>query len=404
MPGEQAYWRFVEQKVGHICQLYGYERIDPPTFEDTGLFTRGIGEVTDIVEKEMYTFTDKGGNKITLRPEGTAPVCRAYLEHGLHNLPQPVKLFYIISTFRYERPQAGRFRQHYQFGCEAIGDDDPALDAEVIELAWQFFLSLGLRQLLLQLNSIGCRQCRPTYIHALKNYYAKHIEELCADCKIRLERNPLRLLDCKKPSCRPLVDSAPRSADYLCPSCDSHFSQLKGYLKLLGIPSNVNHRLVRGLDYYTRTVFEIQPHTTGAQGSICGGGRYDNMIEDLGGKPTPGIGFAIGIERIILNLKKQGITVPPLPRPRVFIAHMGDAAREAAVKLTSRLRQDGIGIILATSNKSLKAQLRQANNLAVRYALIIGEEEVKSGTASLRDMNTAEQRAVALGELPALLK
>lgn len=404
LPGEQAYWRFVEQKVGHICQLYGYERIDPPTFEDTGLFTRGIGEVTDIVEKEMYTFTDKGGNKITLRPEGTAPVCRAYLEHGLHNLPQPVKLFYIISTFRYERPQAGRFRQHYQFGCEAIGDDDPALDAEVIELAWQFFLSLGLRQLLLQLNSIGCRQCRPTYISALKNYYAKHIEELCADCRIRLERNPLRLLDCKKPSCQPLVDSAPRSADYLCPSCDSHFSQLKGYLDLLGIPSNVNHRLVRGLDYYTRTVFEIQPHTTGAQGSICGGGRYDNMIEDLGGKPTPGIGFAIGIERIILNLKKQGITVPPLPRPRVFIAHMGDAAREAAVKLTSRLRQDGIGIILATGNKSLKAQLRQANNLAVRYAIIIGEEEVKSGTASLRDMNTAEQRAVTLGELPALLK
>ena len=404
LPEEQAYWRYVEQKAGHICQLYGYERIDPPTFEDTGLFTRGIGEITDIVEKEMYTFTDKGGNQITLRPEGTASACRVYLEHGLHNLPQPVRLFYLISTFRYERPQAGRYRQHYQFGCEAIGDDDPALDAEIIEIAWQFFLSLGLSQLSLQLNSIGCKGCRPDYIRALKDYYAKHTEELCADCKIRLERNPLRLLDCKRPSCQPVVDSAPRSVDYLCPSCDSHFNQLKRYLELLGIPSNINHRLVRGLDYYTRTVFEIQPCTAGAQGSICGGGRYDDLIEELGGKPTPGIGFAIGVERIILNLKKQDITVPSIPRPQVFIAHMGDAAREAAVKLASRLRQAGTGILAATGNKSLKAQLRQANNLGVRYAVIIGEEEVKSGTVSLRDMNTAGQRAVAPGELPGLLK
>ncbi len=404
LPEEQAYWRHVEQKAAHVCQLYGYRRIDPPTFEDTGLFTRGIGEGTDIVEKEMYTFTDKGGNRLTLRPEGTASVCRAYLEHGLHNLPQPVKLYYLISTFRYERPQAGRFRQHYQFGCEAIGDDDPALDAEVIDIAWQFFLSLELRNLSLQLNSIGCRRCRPGYIRALKDYYATRTGEICADCQIRLERNPLRLLDCKRSSCQPVINSAPRSADHLCPSCSAHFEQLKEYLKLFEIPLDINHRLVRGLDYYTRTVFEIQPRGAGAQGALCGGGRYDDLIEELGGKPTPGIGFAIGIERIILNLKKQNISIPPIPGPGVFIAHTGGEAKEAAVRLACRLRRSGTGIIIATGNKSLKAQLRQANNLGAGQAVIIGEEEVRGGTAALRDMTTARQRTVSLGELPDLLR
>jgi len=405
LPEEQVYWRYIEQKVVNICQLYGYERIDSPAFEDTGLFTRSVGQGTDIVEKEMYTFNDKGGNKITLRPEGTAPVCRAYLEHGLHNRPQPVKLYYIASIFRYERPQAGRYRQHYQFGCEAIGDDDPALDAEVIDIAWQFFLSLGLRHLSLQLNSIGCKQCRPGYIDALKEYYTNHKQELCADCKTRLKRNPLRLLDCKKPSCQQAANSAPRSTEHLCPQCDSHFDRLKGYLNLLEIPFAVNHRLVRGLDYYTRTVFEIQPEATDAQQStLCGGGRYDDLIEELGGKPTPAIGFAIGIERIILNLKKQDIPIPPLPRPQVFIAHMGDEAGDEAIKLASWLRRSGIGIIMATGNKSLKAQLRQANNLGVRYAVIIGEEEVRSSTASFRDMTTAHQKTVPRNELLELLK
>ena len=404
LPEEQAYWRYIEQKVANICQLYGYERIDCPAFEDTGLFTRSVGQGTDIVEKEMYTFADKGGNKITLRPEGTAPVCRAYLEHGLHNLPQPVKLYYIAPIFRYERPQAGRYRQHYQFGCEAIGDDDPTIDAEVIDLAWQFFLCLNLRHLLLQLNSIGCKQCRPGYLSVLKDYYADYRGGLCADCKTRLKRNPLRLLDCKKPSCQQAANSAPRSVDHLCPQCDTHFNRLKGYLKLLEIPFEVNHRLVRGLDYYTRTVFEVQPEVGGAQSTLGGGGRYDDLIEELGGKSTPGIGFAIGIERIILNLKKQDISVLPLPRPQVFIAHIGDEAREEAIKLASRLREAGTGIMVATGNKSLKAQLRQANNLGVRYAVIIGEEEVRSNTVSLRDMTTARQKTVPTGELLELLK
>jgi len=399
LPKEQAYWRYIEQRVAEIAKLYGYERIDAPVFEDTRLFTRSVGEDTDIVTKEMYTFEDRGGNQLTLRPEGTAPVCRAYLEHGLYNLPQPVKLYYIASIFRYERPQAGRYRQHYQFGYEAIGDDDPTLDAEIIDMAWQFLLSVNLRQLSLQLNSIGCQKCRPNYVAAVKAHYKSYAHDLCPECKTRLKRNPLRLLDCKKPSCQQIADSAPRSSDYLCPECDEHFSRLKRYLELLNLPYIVNHHLVRGLDYYTRTVFEIQPKGGGAQSTLVGGGRYDDLIEELGGKPTPAIGFAAGIERIILNLKKQDVAIPPLPKPQVFIAYLGDEAREGAIKLASTLRRAGIGVIEALGSKSLKAQLRQANSLGVAYAVIIGEQELKTGTVILRDMTSAEQRAIPVNEL-----
>ncbi len=404
LPKEQAYWRYIEQKVVNVCQLYGYERIDSPIFEDTGLFTRSIGEGTDIVEKEMYTFEDRGGNKVTLRPEGTAPVCRAYLEHGLHNLPQPVKLYYIASIFRYERPQAGRYREHHQFGYEAIGDDDPALDAEVIDMAWQFFLSLNLHHLSLRLNSIGCKKCRPRYLTVLKDYYANYTHDLCPDCKTRLKRNPLRLLDCKKPLCRQIANSAPRSIDHLCPECDNHFKQLQSYLGLLNLPFEVNHCLVRGLDYYTKTVFEIQPEEEGAQSTLGGGGRYDDLIEEIGGKPTPAIGFATGIERIILNLKKQDVPIPPLPRPQVFIAYVGDEARDEAIKLASRLRRAGIGVTEATGNKSLKAQLRQANTLGARHTVIIGDREVKSGAVILRDMTNAQQKTIPLTELEGELR
>ena len=403
LPEEQPYWRYIEREVVNVCQLYGYERIDVPVFEDTQLFTRSVGEETDIVKKEMYTFEDKGGNMVTLRPEGTAPVCRAYLEHGLHNLPQPVKLYYIASIFRYERPQAGRYRQHYQFGCEAIGDDDPALDAEVIDMAWKFFVSLGLQRLSLNLNSIGCKQCRPQYLTALKNYYADHVQELCQDCKMRLKRNPLRLLDCKKPLCQQVANSAPRSVDHLCQQCNEHLNRLKRYLDLLGIPFVINHCLVRGLDYYTRTVFEVQPEEEGAQSTLGGGGRYDGLIEELGGKPTPAIGFATGIERIIVNLKRQCVPVPPLPGPQVFIACVGDEARDEATKLASTLRRNGIGAIEALGGKSLKAQLRQANTLGVRYVVIIGEQEVNTGTVILRDMTTARQKTIPLDQLPRLL-
>jgi histidyl-tRNA synthetase len=404
LPQEQAYWRYLEQMVAHTAQLYGYQRLDAPTFEDSRLFARSVGEDTDIVTKEMYTFEDRGGSRLTLRPEGTAPVCRAYLEHGLKNLPQPVKLYYIASIFRYERPQAGRYRQHHQFGYEAIGDDDPALDGEVIDMAWRFLASVKLKRLSLQLNSIGCQKCRPGYVAALKSYYKSHTQALCPDCKSRLERNPLRLLDCKQEACLKIAESAPKSADHLCPECADHFQQLKRYLELLRLPFTVNNQLVRGLDYYTRTVFEIQPQGGGAQSTLAGGGRYDDLIEEMGGKPTPALGFAAGMERIILNLKKQKIEAPPLPKPQVFIAYIGEAAKAEAVKLAANLRRGDIGVIQALGDKSLKAQLRQANNLGSSQAVIIGEEELKSGTVIVRDMASAEQKTVPIsklaGELP----
>ncbi len=404
LPQEQAYWRYTEQQAASISQLYGYSRIDTPAFEDTRLFSRSVGEGTDIVDKEMYTFSDRGGNRITLRPEGTAPVCRAYLEHGLHNQPQPVKLYYFASIFRYARPQTGRYRQHHQFGYEAIGDGDPALDAEVIEMAWQFFSSLDLGRLSLQLNSIGCKKCRPGYLNTLKNHYANHIQNLCPDCKTRFLRNPLRLLDCKKLRCQQLASLAPRSINFLCPECEEHHSQLKSYLGQLELPFTANHCLVRGLDYYTRTVFEIRPEDGGGQSALGGGGRYDDLIAELGGKPAAAVGFATGIERIILNLKKQGAAVPPLPKPKVFIAHVGSAARDEGAKLATKLRRTGIGVLQASGSRSLKAQLRQANSLGAHYAVIIGEEELKTGPVILRDMTNAQQKTVSLSQLEGFLQ
>jgi histidyl-tRNA synthetase len=404
LPEDQAYWHYIEQKAEEVSRLYGYLKIETPVFEDTGLFIRGVGEETDIVQKEMYTFEDRGGNRLTLRPEGTAPVCRSYLEHGMQNLPQPVKLFYVSSLYRYERPQAGRYREFHQFGCEAIGEVDSALDAEVIDMAWRFFAALGISQLHLKINSIGCKNCRPAYLSKVKEYYAVCKQDLCQDCRNRLERNPLRLLDCKNPSCQSIAASAPRSYEQLCPECAGHFEQLKKYLTVLGLPYEIDHCLVRGLDYYTRTVFEIQPEAEGSQSTIGAGGRYDELIEELGGKPTPAIGFATGIERIIANLKKQSITVPPQPGPQLFIAFLGEAAKEAAVKLSGELRNKGFRLVLAPGNRSLKAQLRQANTLGVRFTAIIGEEEMKAGTVQLRDMSTSQQQNVPLAELDNILK
>ena len=403
LPEEQGYWRYVEDRAIALCRLYGYQRLDTPAFEDFQLFTRSIGEGTDIVTKEMYTFKDRSGNILALRPEGTAPVCRAYLEHGMDNLPQPVKLYYLAAIFRYERPQAGRYRQHYQFGFEAIGDADPSLDAEVIEMAWQFFSSLGLGSLYLYLNSIGCRVCRPKYLDILKRYYSAHLTGLCSDCKTRFEKNPLRLLDCKKPSCYDVADAAPKSNEYLCQDCRAHFEAVTGCLDALKLPFDINHKLVRGLDYYAKTVFEIQPLGEGAQNALGGGGRYDDLIEELGGKPTPAIGFAAGMERIVLNLKRQGISVPNLAANPVFITHLGNEAKLEALRLASKLRNDGIAAVMAIGDRSLKGQLRQANGLGSNYVAIIGEDEVKSGTVTLRNMMTGEQKTVSPAELGDLL-
>jgi histidyl-tRNA synthetase len=403
LPEDQPYWRFVEATAAAVSALYGYRRLDTPVFEDTALFSRSAGEYTDIVQKEMYTFDDRGGNSLTLKPEGTPAACRAYLQHGMQNLPQPVRLYYLAPIFRYDRPQAGRYRQHYQFGCEAFGDGDPAIDAEIIDLAWRFYRTLGLEDLTLQLNSIGCPDCRPAYLEALTSYYAGHVNELCTDCKTRLEKNPLRLLDCKQPSCQPVAEAAPPQAGSLCAACADHLAAVQHHLDLLGIPYAMNHRLVRGLDYYTRTVFEVLPQEEGGQSTIGGGGRYDNLIAELGGRPTPAAGFATGLERIIINLKEQGVAPPPDPGIRVLVAWLGDAAHGAAVRLGAALRDAGITVLVTTGGRSLKAQLRLANSLKAEYAAIIGDDEFRAGTVTLRHLADADQATVPAADLPGRL-
>ena len=398
LPADQKYWRYIESHATDVARRFGYGRIDSPMFEDAGLFVRGVGEGTDIVEKEMYVFEDRGGDQLTLRAEGTAPVCRAYLEHGMHNQAQPVRMYYLCPVFRYERPQAGRFRQHHQFGVEAIGDSDPSVDAEVIELAWTFMHDIGLSDITLLTNSIGDGQCRPEYIAALKSYYQAQTANLCPDCRQRLERNPLRLLDCKVETCRALGEEAPKSVECLCGECQTHWDRVRSYLDAAGIPNRVDHRLVRGLDYYTRTVFEIQPAVEGAQSTILGGGRYDGLIEQLGGRPTPGIGFGSGIERLALNLRRDETPVPDEPSPRYLIATIGEDARVEGVRLASRMRNAGVGTILANGGRALRGQMRQANALGIAATLIIGEDEVRDGTVVVRDMSTSSQETVPMDQ------
>ncbi len=394
LPSDQKYWRYIEGKARDLSRRFGYSRLDTPVFEDSGLFVRSVGEGTDIVEKEMYTFLDRGGDSNTLRPEGTAPVCRAYLEHGMQNQPQPVRMYYFCPVFRYERPQAGRYREHHQFGVEALGDGDPSVDAEVVDLAWSLVGALSLEDTSLLVNSIGDRECRPAYIDKLKEHYTRAKDQLCRDCLDRLDRNPLRLLDCKQASCQGLGMEAPRSVDHLCPECQAHWESFQRYLDAMGLPYRIDHHLVRGLDYYTRTVFEIQPKEEGGQSTILGGGRYDGLIEQIGGKPTPGIGFATGMERLVLNLKRQEVPVPDEPSPGYMVISAGEGTRDAALDLAARIRRAGAGAMLSTAGRALRGQLRQANALGVRYAVILGEDEISKGEVTVRDMASSEQEAV----------
>jgi histidyl-tRNA synthetase len=399
LPDEQRYRRLFESKAQELATRFGYDRIDTPVFEDARLFVRGIGEATDIIEKETYTFEDRGGELVTLRPEGTAPVCRAYLQHGMHNLPQPVRLFYFCPVFRYERPQAGRYREHHQFGVEALGDGDPAVDAEIIELPWRFLQEIGLQELSLILNSTGDSQCRPAYIDRLKAHYGPHVARLCPNCKRRLKLNPLRLLDCKEDSCQPVIDGAPPSVEYLCDACNDHWERLLEYLRAIGLPFEIDKRLVRGFDYYTRTVFEIVPPEEGRQSTIAGGGRYDGLIEELGGRPTPGIGFGMGIERVLLNLKRQEAAEPSDAREKVLVAYLGQGPMLAALALSSDLRRAGVAAVLSPSARSLRSQLRYASAIGASHAVIMGEDELRKGTAVVRDLARSEQREVSRDDL-----
>jgi histidyl-tRNA synthetase len=410
LPEEQRYWDYVRRHLAQVSQLFGYERIDPPVFEQASLYIRGTGDSTDIVRKEMYLFEDRGGEQMALRPEMTPGVVRAYLQHGLFNLPQPVKLYYEGPAFRYERPQAGRNRQFNQIDIEALGEGDPAIDAEVIEHGWRLLEAMGLRGLVILLNSIGDQNCRPAYIERLRGYYRDKLDEVCRDCRERFEHNPLRLLDCKVPSCQPVIAGAPVLLDNLCDACREHFARVRSYLDSEAIPYRVSPRLVRGLDYYTRTVFEIMPETGGSTSTILAGGRYDGLIEILGGKPTPGVGYASGIERIVINLKHQAVSVPTPPRPSIYVLHAVEAAalRERAeleaVILTSRLRRAGVDTLQSYGERSLKSQMRLAGKSGARYAVVVDDEALTTGAALLRDLEGHEQQRLSLADLPERLK
>jgi len=404
LPADRPSWDFVERAAHTLARTYGFEKIDTPTFEDTGLFVRGVGEGTDIVDKEMYTFEDKGKNSLTLRSEGTAPVMRAYIENGMHVLPQPVKLYYMTSIFRYDRPQAGRYREHKQFGVEAIGETDPALDADIIALAWDFYSAIGLSGISLQLNSIGCPACRPTFLEKLVTYYRSHRDALCGDCRRRLEVNPLRLFDCKIESCRKWIADAPKMADGLCQDCQTHFDSLQNYLAIYGIPYTRNPILVRGLDYYTKTVFEFWAEGIGAQNAVGGGGRYDGLAELLGGPKAPGIGFGIGLDRAVLTLQEQQIQIPSAERPQVFLVHLGDEVRHQVSLLIRSLRTSGIRVAFTYGSRSMRAQMRQANASGAAHTLILGQSELEKGVVACRGMATSQQEDIPLNDILNYLK
>lgn len=392
LPEQQPAWRYVVAKAEATAAQYGYGRIDTPTFEETALFVRGVGEGTDLIERETYTFEDRGGTKLTLRSEGTAPTMRAYLQDGMQSLPAPVRLYYVVPIFRYDRPQKGRLREHHQFGVEAIGEADAAMDAETIALLARVFREIGLRGVTLQLNSIGDPACRPAYLELLKAYYRPRLDQACANCQVRFAKNPLRLLDCKEDRCQPLIAAAPKPADHLCGPCRDHFARLQHLLGVLGLPYALNPRLVRGLGYYTRTVFEFYTEERGAQSALGGGGRYDLLIEEIGGKPTPAVGFGAGVERWLLALAEQGVALPEGERPAAYLCHLGAEAQDWALTLAAQLRDAGLAIVTTPGARKLPAQFRQAEHYRARYAIIVGSDEAARRTAVLRDMTTKDER------------
>ena len=404
MPEETPLFRHIENIMREEAERYGFGEIRTPMFENTELFVRGVGNTTDVVQKEMYTFVDRDENRsISLRPEGTAGVARALIEHGKCTDTMPQKYYYIISCFRHEAPQAGRSREFFQFGTEMFGAATPAADATVISLATAVLRRLGLTSVRLHLNSIGCPHCRPTYRQALVDYYTAHKDVLCDTCRKRLLQNPLRLLDCKNPDCAALAPGAPRTVDYLCDDCASHFDTLKNLLTASGISYTVDPKIVRGLDYYTRTVFEFVAEGIGAQSTVCGGGRYDGLIEELGGPSLPGIGFAMGITRLILAMKDAGIVVPSPAAPRLYIAGLGNAAASRAAVITEQLRAGGIYAECDLVGRSLKAQMKYANKIGAAYTLILGDSELEGGKAMLRDMQNSEQTEICFTDIDALI-
>ena len=404
LPAESYQWQYCEQLARDCTSAAGYEEIRTPVFEHTELFLRGVGDTTDVVQKEMYTFNDKGGRSITLKPEGTAGVVRAFIESGMVADVMPCKMYYLnCPVFRYDKPQAGRYREHHQFGVEAFGSQSPAMDADVVSVAMMFFKKLGLKNLSLRINSIGCPECRPKYQKMLKEFLRPHLEQLCETCKSRYEKNPMRILDCKEEGCKRLTVGAPSILDALCPECSAHFEQFKKYIQELGFQYVVDPGIVRGLDYYTKTVFEIITEVDGKPLAICAGGRYDGLVKTIGGPQLPGIGFGMGLERVLLVAQEQGIQIPKPERYDVLICSIGQEASKKAFELTHQLRALGVKADCDLMERSLKAQFKFANKIGVPRVLVIGEEELASGRYKLRDMRGGEEKLVTDEELKKLL-
>lgn len=400
LPGEVETWQFLEQSARKVFGLYGFSEIRTPIPEKTELFCRSIGETTDIVEKEMYSFSDKGENALTLRPEGTAPVMRSFIQNRLHHLDPVSKLYYMGPMFRYERPQKGRYRQFHQLGVEVVGVEDAKIDAQVLAMLHHYFIHIGIYSVSLQINSLGCPECRPGYRQKLISYLESRLDNLCEECQRRYQTNPLRVLDCKAQGCQAATIDAPSVIEHLCSSCHDHFRQVKYYLDALNIPFEVNPRMVRGLDYYVRTTFELVTDQLGSQNAVAAGGRYDGLVESLGGPSLPGIGFAIGLERLVLMKGEQRI---PAAGPKLFIAALSEAAADRAFVLMSQLQAAGVPAEMDYLGKSLKAQMRRANKLNAAFTLVLGEEELASGQAQLKDMADSSQISVALDTMVAML-
>lgn len=396
LPNESYKNQYIEATCLGVAENFGYKEMRTPVFEHTELFQRGVGDTTDVVQKEMYTFDDKGGRSITLRPEGTAGAARAFLENGLSNEALPQKICYLTSCYRYEKPQAGRLREFHQFGIECFGATSPLADAEMISLAKQIFDELGVKDLHLELNSIGCPECRAEYHKALKEYFSQYKDKLCDTCNDRLERNPMRILDCKSPVCSEIAKGAPVVLDYLCDECREHFQKVKSYLDAANIEYIVNPQIVRGLDYYTKTVFEFVSDAIGSQGTVCGGGRYDGLLEELGGQHTPSLGFAMGLERLQLVMEAQGCDFPEPSRPDLFIVAMGEKATLKAVEIAKDMRDEGFSVVYDLNGRSLRAQMKYADKLGAKFNVVIGDNEVENKVVSLKDMATGESSEINL--------
>lgn len=404
LPQDAYKWHYVESVARETAALFGFREIRTPMFEHTELFTRGVGETTDIVTKEMYTFLDKGGRSMTLRPEGTAGVARAFIENGLAQQTLPMKAYYLASVFRYERPQNGRLREHHQFGVELYGSELPSADAEVIALAHTFLTKAGLKSLSLNINSIGCRECRAKYNAALKEYIGANLNNMCTACRDRFDRNPLRILDCKEEKCRAITAGAPKITDFLCDGCREHFAEVQNTLARLNIPFAVNPSIVRGLDYYTRTVFEFVSDDIGAQGTVCGGGRYNHLVEEVGGKPTAAVGFGLGLERLLMVLENTGALTAEPERSDVYLAALGERAAEYVPVLAAKLRAAGVKTEFDLMGRGLKAQMKYADKCGARFSAVIGDEEMARGSAALKNMETGESAECAFGAFAEAVK